>query len=226
MKNQRLIIIVSSIIIGFILIGILVGFLIKSNNRGNNDNNGDIFKEIPFKYKLPTARMGDCPLINSKPSDTAPQCPIALNYSETAKQFGMWTVDPLTDKSQSMCISTDNGCLTNYSYVKPKWNWIIGTCKAFNRAAKGDGAVGVGQRDARAVLDHHRATISLRADGRDVGTQGGGPGAGAQRRQCVAGADSGIEHQVACAGAAQGISGRRCAVDRRAEGDGTHATVA
>jgi hypothetical protein len=148
MKNQRLIIIVSSIIIGFILIGILVGFLIKSNNRGNNDNNGDIFKEIPFKYKLPTARMGDCPLINSKPSDTAPQCPIALNYSETAKQFGMWTVDPLTDKSQSMCISTDNGCLTNYSYVKPKWNWIIGTCKG--QSCRG---VTRGNKDYQAYTD-------------------------------------------------------------------------
>ena len=73
--------------------------------------------------------MGDCPLINSKPNDTVPQCPIALNYSETANQFGMWPVDPLTDESQSMCISNKEGCLTNYSYVKPKWNWIIGTCK-------------------------------------------------------------------------------------------------
>jgi hypothetical protein len=133
MKTQRFIIIVSSIIIGFILIGLLAGFLIKSNHKDDNNHNGDdnddIFKEIPFKYKLPIAKMGDCPLINSKPSDKAPQCPIALNYSETANQFGMWPVDPLTDKSQSMCISTNNGCLTNYSYVKPKWNWIIGTCK-------------------------------------------------------------------------------------------------
>ena len=108
MKTQTLIIIVSSIIIGFILIGILVGFLIKSNNGGDNnggDNNGgDIFKEIPFKYKLPVAKMGNCPLINSRPSDSSPQCPISLNYDETVQQCGgIWSVDPLTDKSQSMC---------------------------------------------------------------------------------------------------------------------------
>ena len=128
MKTQTFII-VSSIIICFILIGLLAGFLIKSNNQGNNDDNDDIFKEIPFKYKLPITKMDKCPLIDSKPSDIAPQCPIPLSYSDTARQFGIWKVDPLTDKSQSMCISNENGCLTNYLYVKPKWNWIIGTCK-------------------------------------------------------------------------------------------------
>ena len=128
MKIQTFII-VSSIIIGFILIGLLAGFLIKSNNQDDNGDNSHIFKEIPFKYKLPRAKMGDCPLINSKTSDIAPQCPIPIKYSETAEQFGIWPVDPLTDKSQSMCISNENECLSKYLYVKPKWNWIIGTCK-------------------------------------------------------------------------------------------------
>ena len=103
---------------------------------------------------------------------------------------------------------------------------IAGGAVTVDRGVERDGAVGVGQCDARTVLDHHRAAIGLRADSRHVGTQGGGTGAGAERRQRVAGPDSGIEHQIAPAGAAQGISGRRCAIDRRAEGDGAAAAVA
>ena len=137
MKNKKLIIIVSSIIVVFILIGLLAGFLFKNTKSGNGGTGtgtgtgSDVgtFKEIPFKYKLPIAKMTDCPLINQASGQAIPQCPSALSYSDTASSFGIWPVDPLTDPTQSMCISSIGGCLSKYSYVKPKWNWIIGTCK-------------------------------------------------------------------------------------------------
>jgi hypothetical protein len=120
------IIILSIILIG-LLIGIILGFVL---NNKNNNNKKDVFTEIPFEYKLPVSNMGSCSLIDS---DSNELCPKTLSYEDTVAKFGgIWKVDPLSDKTQSMCNSDCAENIPNYSYAKPKWNWIIGTCKGKN----------------------------------------------------------------------------------------------